>query len=76
MTIQYQLRESFWTPYEQCKEHIGKKFTLIREIPVEETNDPELEGELFDIQFDEGEKFVAWYEEIYDKSCIVNGEVI
>lgn len=26
----YELRKTFWTPYDQMKEHIGKKFEVLR----------------------------------------------
>ena len=40
----YKLRESFWTPYGQYQEYIGREFELIGEIT---DVDEELMGELF-----------------------------
>lgn len=72
----YKLRKTFWSPYDEMKEHIGKKFTLLRSLTKEEIGDPECEGEMFKIRLEDGEEITAWFEEIYDKSCMVNGELI
>lgn len=70
------LRETFWSPYEQVKMHIGKKFKVLRTLNVDEIGDVDLEGELFEIQLEDGTIINAWYEEIYEKSCYVNNELI
>lgn len=66
----YKLRESFWTPYEQYHEYIGREFELIGEIT---DVDEELKGELFNIKFtDNGEIIHAWFEEIYQDGCVAD----
>ena len=72
----YELRESFWTPYDQMEEHIGKKFEVLRKLTVEEIGDFECEGELFKIKLEDGIEIDAWFEEIHDKSCEINGKLI
>ena len=69
---EYKLREVFWTPYDQMKEHIGKGFKVVRELTEKEV-DAEILGELFVIKLEDGEEIEAWFEEIYKDSCIVNG---
>jgi frataxin-like iron-binding protein CyaY len=71
---EYELRKSFWTPYEQYKEYIGRKFEVIKEF---EDCDIEIKGELFEINFtDNNESIQAWFEEIYEHSCEVNGILV
>lgn len=72
----YQLRKTFWTPYEQMKRYEGRKFQLICKVEEPEEIDEELKGQLFVIEFDDGTQIQAWFEEIYDKSCLVNGVLI
>jgi hypothetical protein len=68
----YNLRESFWTPYEQYQECTGRKFEVIGEVT---DVDEEIKGELFEIRFtDNGEIIQAWFEEIYQDSCEVDGK--
>lgn len=71
-----ELRESFWTPYEQMQEHIGKKFDVVRELTAEEIGDSKCEGELFKIRLEDGTEIDAWFEEIHMNSCRVNGVLI
>lgn len=67
---EYKLRESFWTPYGQYQEYIGREFELIGEIT---DVDEELKGELFNIKFtDNGEIIHAWFEEIYQDGCVAD----
>jgi hypothetical protein len=68
----YKLRESFWTPYDQYAECKGRKFIVLNEV---EDVDEEIKGELFNIEFtDNGETIQAWFEEIYQDSCEVDGK--
>jgi hypothetical protein len=69
------LRETFWTPYEDTKQYVDKPFRLVRALTNLEV-DTECVGELFIIRFDNGEEVTAWFEEIYEKSCVVNGKLI
>lgn len=70
----YKLRESFWTPYEQYHECIGRKFEVIDEVT---DIDKEIKGELFSIKFtDNGATIQAWFEEIYQNSCTVDGKLM
>jgi len=72
--VNYKLRESFWTPYEQYEESIGRKFIVLNEVT---DVDEEIKGELFNIEFtDNGEIIQAWFEEVYQDSCEVNGKRI
>ncbi len=64
----FKLRETFWSPYEQVKEHIGKKFEVIAVVPAGEL-DVETEGQLFTIKLEDGEVITAWAEEIYTLPC-------
>lgn len=75
MEKQFALRKEFWTPYDQMEEHAGKKFEVLRPLTMEEIDDPDCEGELFKIRLEDGAEIDAWLEEIYDKSCTVNGIV-
>jgi len=67
----YDLRSEFWTPWDQTREHIGKKFKV---LGIKEDVDPEIRGQLFDIELEDGTKIHAWHEEIHAKTCLVNGE--
>ena len=66
-----ELRQSFWTPWEQMREHLAKKFTVIGES---KNVDPEIKRQLFDIKLEDGSQIDAWHEEIYAKTCLVNGQ--
>lgn len=57
------MKEVFWTPYEQYKEHNGKRFEIIGEVT--EGIDEEIKGELFNIRLEDGTEIQAWFEEIY-----------
>ena len=59
----WKLKEVFWTPYEQYKEHNGKRFEIIGEVT--EGIDEEIKGELFNIRLEDGTEIQAWFEEIY-----------
>jgi len=59
----WKLKEVFWTPYEQHKEHNGKRFEIIGEVT--EGIDEEIKGELFNIRLEDGTEIQAWFEEIY-----------
>lgn len=74
MDQEHKLREVFWTPYDEMKEHIGKTFKILGR----ETGDVDAEvgGELFKIELEDGTIITAWFEEIYEKSCKVNGVLI
>ena len=59
-------RETFQSPYDQYKHHVGKKFKIIEVLPHVEDDG----GNLYYIQFEdshgENEEFIeAWPEEVF-----------
>lgn len=60
----YPLRNHYWTPFDQYKEHIGKLFSI---IGFQSAADAEEENSvpLFRIKLETGEEIDAWEEEIF-----------
>ncbi len=64
----YELRSEFWTPWEQARKYIGKKFKV---LGIKEDVDSEILGQLFDVELEDGTRIEAWHEEIHAKTCLV-----
>lgn len=60
------MRETYESPYQQYKERIGQKFSLVRVIPAEEaTPDYDTPEPMYLIRFEDGEEIEAWEEEVF-----------
>lgn len=56
-------RAKFWTPYDQYRDRMGQRFTILRELTDQE-KDPEV-GRMYKIRFADGTEIDAWPEELY-----------
>lgn len=63
--------KTFWTPYEDEAQHIGKKFKVLQRTP-EERNDL-CTLPLWDIEFEDGLQLTAYPEEIIPSEIKANG---
>lgn len=66
-------RDRFVSPYEQYRDRIGRRFTVIRTWTLKEVADEcgvaeEEAGDMYDIRFEDGAQIVAWGEEV----CVVD----
>lgn len=67
----HELAETFWSPYEDYKKYIGKKFTIVRRMTEKECDIETLPSWI--IKFDSGEEIQALPEEIIKSEIERNG---
>ena len=70
--VTVRFRSRFVTPWEQHKDRIGQRFTVMGPAP-ETDYDREEVGRMWAIRFEDGTEITAWPEEV-ERDCLVNGQ--